>query len=211
MLLPARRSAAALTHVNSRTVASTASPGVHRRIRPGVDPSPSAASTTTTSGAPVHASRIAAGLADRRHHPYAGEVALGDLVGHGEPDAVVTAVTVADTDDQARSSALDCQRQEVRRARDARVVVANRLLAQRRQRRVVQRQVRGDQLGHFVLDGGLVLCGGRHDRRGPDQAVVADLVAVVQQPARRLADAVADAGAGRRRRRTGARAARIRR
>ena len=57
-----------------------------------------AASTTTASPASVQASRIAPGLAYRRHHQYSRDVVFGDLVGDGQPDTVVAAEAVADAD-----------------------------------------------------------------------------------------------------------------
>jgi len=73
-------------------------------------------------------------------------------------------------------------------------MIANRLLAQGRQRRVVQCQVGGNEFRHLVLDRGLVLSSWRNDRRGPHEAVIADWVAVIQHPAQRCAHAGPDGG-----------------
>jgi len=85
----------------------------------------------------------------------------------------------------------------VGRAGDARVVVADRLLALAGELGVIEVDpglYEGAQVG---LDGRLVLRRGRHDAGGLDDAVRVDLVAVVQGAPGRLGDAVADAGARR--------------
>jgi hypothetical protein len=62
------------------------------------------------------------------------------------------------------------QVEEVGRARDARVVVADRLLAPPLQRVVVEVEVRLDEVEQVLLDRGLVLRGRRHDHRVGDRA-----------------------------------------
>ena len=91
-----------------------------------------------------------------------------------------------------RSVTLDGQLEEVRRAGDARIVVADRLLAAQRQLVVGQIDVALDDGTQVLLDRALVLRGRRDDPRVDDRAVVVDLIAVVQQAARRLGRAVAD-------------------
>ena len=82
----------------------------------------------------------------------------------------------------------------MRGARDARVVVADRLLADRPQLVVAEPGVALDDRAQVVLDRELVLGRRRHDLRVQDRPVGVDPVAVVEQAPRRLADAVADAG-----------------
>ena len=52
-----------------------------------------------------------AGFADRGHHLYPGQVAPGDFVGHRQPDSVVAAEFVADSDHQM------CQRRSIVKVR----------------------------------------------------------------------------------------------
>ncbi len=93
------------------------------------------------------------------------------------------------------SRALDLEPEEVRRAGDARVVVADRLLAAMRELVVREVQRLLDDADEILLDRLLVLRGRRHDLRVEDRPCVVDLVAVPADPARRLAAAVPGAGA----------------
>ncbi len=79
------------------------------------------------------------------------------------------------------SATVDGQRQEVGRAGDARVVVADRLLAAKRQLLVGEVEAGFDDGAQILLDRELVLRGGRHDPGVEDRAVLVELVAVVEQ------------------------------
>ena len=128
----------------------------------------------------------------------------------GRPGRVVAAVGIADADDD-RCAALRAMpqprsissSQEMRRAGDAGVVVADRLLAAVAQRVVGQVEPAVDEARQVVLDARLVLRGRRHDLGVGDRAVGVEPVAVIEQAARRLGRAVAGAGARLDRRRTG--------
>src|SRR5581483_10062239 len=93
------------------------------------------------------------------------------------------------------SRSLHLELQEVRRARDARVVVADRLLAEQGEPVVRHLQRALDDAPQVLLDRPLVLRRRRDDLRLEDRAVAVDRVAVPQDPARRLRAAVADARA----------------
>src|ERR1019366_10127524 len=90
---------------------------------------------------------------------------------HEEPGGVVTAPGVSEADDDGAQGSLpfDVELQEVRRARNARVVVADRLLTAPRQLIVGEREVRLDESLQVVLDDLLVLGGRRDDSRIRDQ------------------------------------------
>ena len=118
-----------------------------------------------------------------------------DVGDGGQRGAVVAAVGASRRRGRGRVGAgsvmpspsrLTRQVEEVRRARDARVVRADQLLE--RVRRDVHRQVEHPRRERrdVGLDGGLVLGRRRDDRGRGDPAVLADLVAVEQQAARRL-------------------------
>jgi len=85
----------------------------------------------------------------------------------------------------------------VSRAGDARVVVADGLLAPPGELGVVEAEAGLDEGAQVGLDGRLVLRRGRDDAGGGDEAVRADLVPVVQGATGRLGHPVADAGANR--------------
>ena len=80
--------------------AAASAPGVQRRIRPGVVPTPNAASTTTVRGTSAEDFEELSRLAGRRQYSYFGEAEVGDLSSHSRPYAVVAAVAVADADHQ---------------------------------------------------------------------------------------------------------------
>ena len=82
------------------TLGSAASPGVQRRILPGIEPSPIAASTATRErhAGPCFENRPR--LTDRGYRTDTGEPSLGDLASHRESHAVVAAEVVADADNQ---------------------------------------------------------------------------------------------------------------
>ena len=95
--------------------------------------------------------------------------------------------------------ALDVQLQEVGRARDARVVVADGSLAQPGEFGLGALSAIEPGLDHpaqILLDGALVLGGRRDDAGVGDTACVVERVAVVEQAAWRLRGAVPDAGPG---------------
>src|SRR5262249_30596321 len=90
------------------------------------------------------------------------------------------------------SQPLDLQLEEVRRARDARVVVADGLLAQPTKLIVGELGVLRDDRTEVLLDRQLVLRRRRHDLRVDDGAVAVDAVPVVEQTAGGFGRAVAD-------------------
>src|SRR4051794_14500437 len=81
----------------------------------------------------------------------------------------------------------------MRRARDARVVVADGLLAEVAQPVVLELEVAGEEAAQGGLDRGLVLRGGRDGLRLEDRAVLVEPIAVPAQSARRLGPAAAAA------------------
>src|SRR5579872_5235245 len=88
---------------------------------------------------------------------------------------------------------IQIQPQEMGGAGDARIVVADRLLAESGQRLLGALEVRGDDFCQVVLDGRLVLGGRRYDLRAQDRPDLVDGVAVIEDAARRLG--AAEAGA----------------
>src|SRR5262249_31595781 len=88
------------------------------------------------------------------------------------------------------SAPVDLEGQEVRRARDARVVVADRLLAPEAELVVGEGPRASDDASEVVLDRLLVLRGRGNDLRVEDRAVGVELVTVVEEPAGSLGHAV---------------------
>src|ERR1019366_4342216 len=97
----------------------------------------------------------------------------------------------------APSPTLDGQLEEVGRAGDAGIVVADRLLAAQRELLVGKVEIAFDHRAQVLLDRELVLRGRRHDPGVEDRPVLVDLIAVVEQPARSLGRPVTDRPAGR--------------
>src|SRR5579883_1947775 len=89
---------------------------------------------------------------------------------------------------------LDLQAQEMRGAGDARIVVAHGLLALPRQLIPRKVQIGRDKFPQVALNGLLVLRCWRDDLGIADHSLLVQLVAVVQDAARRLGTAVAGAG-----------------
>src|ERR1035438_7157463 len=87
------------------------------------------------------------------------------------------------------------QFQEVSGARDARIVIANRLLALPLQLVLWQRKTGLDKLPEIALYGLLVLRRGRNNFAIQDDAAVVDAIAVIADAARRFGAAVAGADA----------------
>jgi hypothetical protein len=85
----------------------------------------------------------------------------------------------------------------VGRAGDARVVIADRLLALPGQALIVEIQPAGDEPAQVVFDAGLILRRGRHDPGGGDEAFGVDGEPVEQHAARGFGRAVPGRGARR--------------
>ena len=83
------------------------------------------------------------------------------------------------------------------RAGDARVVVANRLLALPGQALIVEIQPVGHEPAQVVFDAGLILRRGRHDPGGGDEAFGVEGVPVEQHAARRFRGTMPGRGARR--------------
>ena len=105
-----------------------------------------------------------------------------------------TPITTTDARRPA-SVTIDCEPEEVGRARDARIVVADRLLAAQGELLVGEIEAAFDDRAQILLDRELVLRGGRHDPGVEDRAVLVDLVAVVEQAPWGLGGAVPDCAA----------------
>ena len=85
----------------------------------------------------------------------------------------------------------------MRRARDARVVVPDQLFAAVRELVFGELDVVAHELAEVALDRELVLRRRRDDLRVEDDALVVELVPVIEQAPRRLGRGAADAGARR--------------
>ena len=79
-------------------------------------------------------------------------------------------------------------------AGDARIVIADALLAPISQRILVEIEAGGRDLAHILFDDSLVLRGRRGEAGVDDRAFGVDLVTVIQDAARRLGAAMTDAG-----------------
>src|SRR6266568_6396079 len=91
--------------------------------------------------------------------------------------------------------AIHCEPQEVGRARDARIIVSNRLLALPRQFFRWQVKMLGDEFPQILFDGLLILRRGRDDLGVEDGALFVEPVAMIENPSRSFRTAEAGGGA----------------
>ncbi len=134
-----------------------------------------------------------------------GAESFAHRLDYERPDRVITPMRIANANHQLRVGrrrsahvllAFDGQAQEMSRAGDARVVVANRLFATQFQFIEWQMEVCADELAKILLDRRLVLRGRGDDRCCEDGAVFVEPVAVVEQPAWRFGRSPSFTGPG---------------
>src|SRR6266571_3512523 len=171
--------------------------GSRRWMRPGLATSPdrgSSASTTTAKASPSQSSSSSTGSPSRSitRTPAGARArtrrASSSPAASSERKAFPRPITAG--------RPVHAEGQEVRGAGDARVVVPDGLLAPPGQLVAGEVQKPLHHLPEVLLDDRLVLRGGRDDLGVLDQAVVPHPVAVVQDPAGGLGDAVAGGAAG---------------
>src|SRR5450631_2338607 len=206
MVRPGRRSSARASSIASATPsawveepASLAGSGTvdasKRWTVPGSAPE-TTVSTTIARLASIHASSSPAGSASQSSTTACVEACSRKRRATISPAAssplnsLPTPMTTAPARENALGT-LDVELEEVRRARDARVVVADRLLALPLQLVVGQVEVAGHEAAQVLLDRTLILGRGRHDASIADRAGGIDLIAMPEYPARGLADSAA--------------------